>query len=285
MFATNDEFYCNFDPGKHKICRRCNSLDEDCEGPKENEGCKCDNMEMGKNDDSGQLYGGPKQCEGEDPFCYVYEDTLCDDAEYSSVNDRYRNIWLNGEVYYSYEACDGKNNDKIGNEEFLDGIKITKDRLKIVLDNGLDLGEDLTFYMNSHEECQRECKLRQGECGAWSFHKEEELCYLHTVNSNCGQFDKREEISDWISGYNQQNKCWSTRNDCPCDLKTRLQRLGTAHGAGNPKLHASGSLGQVASDNKCACEKFKTKRGRIRCRKPTCKADKCNDGRKCRRAD
>ena len=70
-------------------------------------------------------------------------------------------------------------------------------------------------------------------------HKEEELCYLHTVNSNCGQFDKREEISDWISGYNQQNKCWSTRNDCPCDLKTRLQRLGTAHGAGNPKLHAS----------------------------------------------
>ena len=54
VFATNDEFYCNFDPGKHKICRRCNSLDEDCEGPKENEGCKCDNMEMGKNDDSGE---------------------------------------------------------------------------------------------------------------------------------------------------------------------------------------------------------------------------------------
>jgi hypothetical protein len=49
---------------------------------------------------------------------------------------------------------------EIGNEEFLDGIKITKDRLKIVLDNGLDLGEDLTFYMNSHEECQRECKIR-----------------------------------------------------------------------------------------------------------------------------
>ena len=49
---------------------------------------------------------------------------------------------------------------EIGNEEFLDGIKITQDRLKTVLDNGLDLGEDLTFYMNSHEECQQECKLR-----------------------------------------------------------------------------------------------------------------------------
>ena len=54
VFATNDEFYCNFNPGKFKVCRRCNSLDDDCEEPKENEGCKCDNMEMGKNDDFGE---------------------------------------------------------------------------------------------------------------------------------------------------------------------------------------------------------------------------------------
>ena len=44
-------------------------------------------------------------------FNFTDEDTLCDDAEYSTVNDRFQNIWLNGEVYYSYDACDGKNND------------------------------------------------------------------------------------------------------------------------------------------------------------------------------
>ena len=47
--------------------------------------------------------------------CYLYflaaEDSNCDDAEYSSVNDRFNNVWLNPEVYYSYDACDAKSQD------------------------------------------------------------------------------------------------------------------------------------------------------------------------------
>ena len=39
-------------------------------------------------------------------FQTTAENSNCDDAEYSSVNDRLDNIWLSPpDVYYSYDAC------------------------------------------------------------------------------------------------------------------------------------------------------------------------------------
>ena len=64
-------------------------------------------------------------------------------------------------------------------------------------------------------------KNRVGQCGAWSFDTFEEICYLHTAYSCCGQFDKRESDSNFISGYTC-DQCWSTRNDCPCGQKNSL---------------------------------------------------------------
>ena len=46
VFAANDEFYCNLNPGQYKVCRTCNSLDQDCEESKPQ--CGCDNIEIGK---------------------------------------------------------------------------------------------------------------------------------------------------------------------------------------------------------------------------------------------
>jgi len=283
VFAANDELYCKKEAA-WQICRSCNTLDKDCE--EVDRPCKCDNMKMVKNDGSYELYGGPDECEKEDPFCFVYDTTNCEDAEYSSANDRIEKLWLNSEVYYSYEACDAKKQDNLGNEEFLDGIRINKDRMRVVEDNMVDLGEELTFYVNDHDECSEECRLRQGKCGAWSFDKNEETCYLHTINANCGQFDKREEDSAWISGYSQLNPCWSTKNDCPCDIKRRQKVSGTAHATDvSTPLHASGAVGEVNSNNKCQCKSFKTRRGRTRCRKPACSKEGCSDERKCRKRD
>ena len=64
-------------------------------------------------------------------------------------------------------------------------------------------------------------KNRRGQCGAWSFDTFEEICFLHTAYSCCGQFDKRESDSNFISGYTC-DQCWSTRNDCPCGKKNPL---------------------------------------------------------------
>ena len=64
-------------------------------------------------------------------------------------------------------------------------------------------------------------KNRVGQCGAWSFDTFEEICYLHIAYSCCGQFDKQESDSNFISGYTC-NQCWSTRNDCPCGKKNPL---------------------------------------------------------------
>ena len=46
VFAANDEFYCNLNPDQYKVCRTCNSLDQDCEESKPQ--CGCDNIEIGK---------------------------------------------------------------------------------------------------------------------------------------------------------------------------------------------------------------------------------------------
>ena len=57
-------------------------------------------------------------------------------------------------------------------------------------------------------------------CGAWSFDASTNHCYLHSVDACCGQHEKREEASSWISGY-YCPECWSTRNECPCTLYDR----------------------------------------------------------------
>ena len=44
-------------------------------------------------------------------FPNLAEDTNCADAEYSSTNDRFKNLWLNSEVYYSYDACNNSKRD------------------------------------------------------------------------------------------------------------------------------------------------------------------------------
>ena len=91
--------------------------------------------------------------------------------------------------------------------------------------------------------------FRCGKCGAWSFDETKGVCFLYTVNSCCGQREKQEtnlqftsgnasiilsRILCWhnfdkmltnlilTSGY-YCNHCWSTKNDCPCDLKDRLK--------------------------------------------------------------
>merc|ERR1711971_1179601 len=303
VFAKHDEWYCKVDSDKYQICRKCKTLEEDCdyEAPEE---CKCENMKFANTEY--ELVGGPETCQTEDPFCYVSENSNCEDREYSSVNDRLNRIWLNTEIYYSYEACDARSqDDDVGNEEFLDSTKIVGDRVQEVSDNGI-LGDDLFFWLDEDFECQAECKSRPGLCGAWSFDNTEGKCYLHTVDGCCGQFGKQEANSDWISGYVCPH-CWSTKGntDCPCTIKDRAVIPKTAHGAGGKSpLHATSS-GSVTvqsvpgGEDKCKCIPKRTKRGRFRCIKPTCARfttetvngkdiqvcpDGCCDKRKCRTA-
>ena len=104
------------------------------------------------------------KCVNDTIFCILIDDTSeCEDAEYSSANERLdlEKFLPDQEVFYSYKACNASAQDsKFGNEKYLDGKRITMDLLKIVEDNGVELGEELTFYMNSHDECADECRLR-----------------------------------------------------------------------------------------------------------------------------
>jgi len=288
---ASDEWYCKRDPTKFQICRRCKSLDENCESrvPR----CKCQNIKFVDSDY--ELAGGPEQCQKDDPFCYVSEHSPCDDIEYSLKNELISNIWHNSEIYYSYDACDASNqDDNIGNEKVLQGYKIIGDHLQTQNDDNT-IGENLEIWMegSTYESCQAECELRKPTCGAWSFDKFEEVCYLHNVESCCGQFGKRERNSEWVSGYSSNNKCWSTKagTDCPCSVDERLKaQAGTQHGAGGKApLHAtsSGSLTVQTVNvavNKCKCVPKRTRRGRIRCRRPICDKDGCNDQRRCRKS-
>merc|ERR1719471_1051161 len=92
------EWYCKIEDNNYQICHKNpNGVPEP---PNE---CKCENMKFAKKDDS---------------FCFVTEDSNCFDSEYSSVNERINNIWSGGkEIWYSYEACLAKQDDRIGNEE------------------------------------------------------------------------------------------------------------------------------------------------------------------------
>jgi len=295
VFGTR-EWYCKLEKDKFQICHK--NKDGIARSPSE---CRCENMKFVKNDGSYELYGGPEQCnDPNDAFCFVSEDSNCGDLEdeygnkFSSVNDRIENIWSDKEIWYSNEACVADyQDDNVGNQELLEGIKIKGDRILEVADNGIDLGPELEFDMEDWEECQGECLARQGNCGAWSFDKEEESCYLHTVESCCGQFGKRARDPNWVSGY-VCHKCWSTKRgtDCPCPIEERTMAPKTAHGAGGrAPLHAtsSGSLTVQSVNvarNACKCKPRRTQRGRIKCRKPFCAepGDEkgCQDKRKCR---
>ena len=48
------------------------------------------------------------------------ENTDCEDAEYSTTNERYEYMWFNSEVYYSYDAC---NSSKRDSKVFLSSLK------------------------------------------------------------------------------------------------------------------------------------------------------------------
>jgi len=288
---ASDEWYCKHDPDKFQICRKCKSLDENCESSVPR--CTCQNIKFSNNDR--QLVGGPEQCQKNDPYCYVSEHSPCFDKEYSSKNELVSNIWHKSLIYYSYDACDADNqDDNIGNEKVLQGYKIIDDRLQIQNDDKT-IGEDLEIWMegSTYESCQAECELRKPTCGAWSFDKFEEVCFLHNVDSLCGQFGKRQKDSEWVSGYSSNNRCWSTKagTECPCTVAERLKsQAGTHHAAGGKApLHAtsSGSLIVQTVDvavNKCDCKLRKTKRGRYRCRRPICNKDGCNDQRRCRKS-
>ena len=52
-------------------------------------------------------------------FSLLAEGTNCVDAEYSSTNDRFKNLWLNSEVYYSYDACNSSKRDSKFNSKKL----------------------------------------------------------------------------------------------------------------------------------------------------------------------
>ena len=87
-------------------------------------------------------------------------------------------------------------------------------------------------------------------CGAWSFDTVEEVCYIHTVDSCCGQFGKRVQDSEWISGY-ACHRCWSTLEgtECPCPLEERNVIPKIAFGAGGRSpLHATSSVSKLNTE-------------------------------------
>jgi len=237
----------------------------------------------------------------------VRKNKVCSDQKWAGETERFTTdrtikgrpyIWMKqgAEIGKSTEACKGKQYNT-GNEAILEGVKITGDRLRNIELDGT-LAENLTFYFDTSDECEEECSSRIGVCGAWSYDNFEGVCYLHTVDSCCGQFGKRETISGFTSGYVCRH-CWSTKSktDCHCSVKQRTQMPGTRHSSGAKQpLHnsATGELSvheiEIGTDL-CACEYRKVgRRGRKRCKcaKPQCKhsffnpTGKCQDPRRCR---
>ena len=89
-------------------------------------------------------------------------------------------------------------------------------------------------------------------CGAWSFDTVEEVCYIHTVDSCCGQFGKRVQDSEWISGY-ACHRCWSTLKgtECPCPVEERnvLPVISTAfNSGGRSPFHETSSVSRLNTE-------------------------------------
>jgi len=302
-----------------KVCRRCNETNLDCDGTSDpQDKCRCEDIQLkDPTKDKGEFFGGWETCDTLG-WCFVKYQVnegpgTCpdqDDEWYSGSDDfspadkgsrgTKSYIWLNEQDWeglsQSSEACKGTKKNT-GNEPTLEGIRIKGDRLKnVLLDGTLDENE-LVYYVESSEDCREECNSRPGTCGAWSFDKENLECFMHTVESCCGQFGKRETNPNFISGYVCRD-CWSTKaeTDCPCGLGKRTEKPGTAHSSGaNHPLHQSAvaELSVGITDLKvdpCACEYRRFPRGRKKCRcvKPQCSINnqgsdgKCRDRRRCR---
>ena len=71
--------------------------------------------------------------------------------------------------------------------------------------------------------------FRSCKCGAWSFDDFEGICYLHTVDSCCGQLGKRKEDANFISGYNC-HKYSSSIGECPGTLRDRVGGCTSEYG-------------------------------------------------------
>jgi len=109
-------------------------------------------------------------------------------------------------------ACNIENqNDDllyIGNELWEDDKKIKYGELAKKYGGG-------GFNVDYAEDCQVECYMRHGICGAWSYERNSNKCHLFSVNACCGQEEKYEYKNGWTSGYICPY-CWSTKGECPC---------------------------------------------------------------------
>merc|ERR1712141_647357 len=114
--------------------------------------------------------------------------------------------------------------------------------LQLKFDNQKTFNEE--GYVPGYIECQTQCSLREGVCGAWSFDAVNQVCYLHNIDACCGQRGKQEEDLAFISGYNCPC-CWSTYNECPCDLNERQCSSDTT-------AHASGAAYRVRTHTSAA---------------------------------
>jgi len=195
-----------------------------------------------------------------------------------------------------------KKNDELldtGNEDILVGFKITSDYLydgtEVVQLKDLPFKQDRKIlsdpeYVPGYIECKEQCTARKGICGAWSFDALNEICYIHNIDACCGQRTKREEELTFISGYNCPC-CWSTYNECPCDLKERQEcysdaTVHTAGAAGEVNTQSSSGvllIGQKIKENRdlCACTHVLIKK-RWRCIQPKCNKSKCQNPNRCR---
>jgi len=300
--STDEEFYCYRHPlGDFEFCQRCNSKgwNPDCKQANE---CKCANIRVPT---KGQLKGGVKDCNDEaNGWCYVTKDSGCEtlpdsDGEYSP--DYYHDYEeAQDQFYKSSEACT-KKQDNVGNEYLLENIRIISDVLEVRNKKGEKI-DDSIFFMETREECQAQCKSSKGSCGAWSYNKEDQECYLHNVNACCGQFGKREINYKFVSGY-LCNVCWSTKNgtDCPCTAEERNPKedesghTSSSGGAVDPTyLTSAGSLSVHTINtpaDPCACRRGRrrqTNKCTKRCLKPRCKdpmvnpEGTCEDTPRCR---
>merc|ERR1712156_873617 len=306
--AEEDSFFCRNKKDNWQICRTCNDTSLDCDGVSNNE-CKCAGIQIAKKD-SYEGYGGIDHCKKEG-WCYVTLNGACSDQEWDADNERFTTdpdqsgtsyIWLKKSTEFarSKEACQSEMQHNIGNEEMMQDTKIATDFLMngTIDDNGIEYLESTVFFeAESPEKCKQDCEEKQ-QCGAWSYDKVYSLCYLHTVESCCGQFTKREPEPGFVPGY-VCKACWSTRGECPCSVGERLTKTGTAHSSGSggkPPIHlTSTGVGFVTQGpvnvDVCKCiEKPPTKtRRRWRCVKPVCKDPEINpDGicegeRRCRK--
>jgi len=241
ILAQNDEFYCKKQADQWKVCRTCNDSQIDCDGTSQSkDGCRCEDISIA-HPSNYNFNGGWDSCQT-NGWCYIKyrKNKVCSDQKWAGDSDRFLTdpnvkgkpyIWLKqgSELGKSKEACTGKQYNT-GNEAILEGVKITGN------------AEDLEFDFETSDDCKDACSSRIGECGSWSFDKSEGICYLHTPDSCCGQFGKREKNLGFTSGYVCQY-CWSTKTntDCPCSIEERSQRPGTAHSSGGDN-HCTGEM-------------------------------------------